>query len=271
LDIVHSEPWSQLCQKLVHAANVLGGANFSNELQSNIADLSCKLEYPDVLTWLTNALPSASLSSLDDYHWLVSADVIDGKSLIDQCHLSILNEGDDSVQSFIRRVPVLLRLLLWKRTADIMPGTSDLWQQELSRELASRRVGEPNGEASFLSVADVQQFFQFDPRSVQHSACPSGFDLPRAHGGDKRSVSRNIVLHSVTGSVMSFSVSCPSPFARAWCRFVFRSCHMYVKTEWSTVGLPDSFIPKGRLLLSDSAQGYTLEQIYIMLQLVPDN
>ena len=191
--------------------------------------------------------------------------------MLDQRHLSIQTECNDFVQLFVMCVPVLLRLLVWKRTADIMPGKSDLWQQELSRELASRRDHEQHAEASLLSCADVQQMFQVDFGLVPNMVCPKGFDLPRSNGGDKRSVSRNIALHSVSGSVFVFSVSGHSPFARAWCRFLLRSCHMYVKTEWSSGHLPDAFVPKGRLSLIESVHGYTLEQIYIMLQLVPDN
>ena len=273
LEFTQTEPWKQFCHKLLYIALVLGGPNFVDELQSMITELISNMHSFDLFTWLVAVIPGAALTSLDDYHWLASVDMIAGKSGFDQRHLLIITDPDDSSPLLIKSLPVLLRFLVWKRAADIMPGQSNLWEQELAREVGNRSANHDSVEETFLKLADAQQIFEFDFGYNPSSAwtCPIGFDLPRSNGGDRIYVGRRIALHSQTGNVMFHSVTCQSPFARAWCRFLLRSCYMFVKREWSIGSLHDSLVPKGRLCFSEAHCGYTLHHIYIMLQLVPDN
>ena len=102
-----------------------------------------------------------------------------------------------------------------------MPGQSELWEQELAREIVGRGLVDDSFERSFLNFADVRGVFEFDSRDSRPVSwsCASGFDLPRPNGGNRKFVGRRIGLHGESGSVMFHSVTCHSPFDRAWCRF----------------------------------------------------
>jgi hypothetical protein len=180
LEFTQSEAWKSFCKKLLYVALALGGQDFVCEIQTCISDLSSNRDSLDLFSWLVSAMPGVAWTSLHDYQWLVSADIIAGKVGGDQRDLIISTEPDDSPRLLSRSLPVLLRLLVWKRAADIMPGQSDLWQQELSREVGNRSANLDSIAKQFLNSADLQDIFEFDSHISQFSVagCPSSFDLP---------------------------------------------------------------------------------------------
>ena len=268
--VMCGDSWDQLHRTWVHSVVSLKGHSAQQDLQILTSKLQCCKDASDIFSLLSKLLPAVFLKSLNDFNWLFARPPLLNKNNNDD--LDVNSIGDSlSLGLLITAVPLLLRAYLWQQVADMMPGKSDVWQEELARELSQQDAAQDSSELPFLSLAEVKQMFAIEAMRDQCSfwKCAQSFDLPKARGS-QRTLSRTICLHGIQSGVSSHSLPCHTPFGRAWCKFLLRSCYEYVKAEWTKTSAQGAIVPKGHLLFEGSKLSLPVHEVYVMLQLVPD-